>query len=381
MANVYLLNLSQNRVTFGNVFDSSKTYIVKDTLQPEIGNFAFTKVLNSPTLRIYQETEQGILYNTFTDISKRQALGSSAPKSGPYIENYSVNGEIKTSDFINILLIDKPPVRTGFFKFTINGFSFPGIIKQLTTYPHYDWEKTTGAYSYVLKSDSIGYGIEISKNVLYTATDNLDGTYTYTPTPLNLYLRSLTGNEIITSVATTDDPNTYFQSIPGANTKISGSFPESIFYISPEFALRYIASYIDLITTFGADYVKGQEHYAKYGASQGRIISFNPIAYLNKYSDLRTIYGYDTYNATIHYITTGYFEGRSLDESSNYNPLTGGLYDGRFTSSLTSNTIIWPVGSTIKTKGKSLTYKYNSIDYYINSSIDFTSNIIYLKVQ
>ena len=65
MSQVFLLDLSQDRVTMGNVFDSSKTYIVKDALQPELGSFAFTKVLNSPTLRIYQETEQGILYNTF----------------------------------------------------------------------------------------------------------------------------------------------------------------------------------------------------------------------------------------------------------------------------------------------------------------------------
>ena len=102
---------------------------------------------------------------------------------------------------------------------------------------------------------------------------------------------------------------------------------------------------------------------------------------MNKYADLRSIYGYNTYNATIHYITTGYFEGRTLEESSNYNPLTGGLYDGRSGSALTSNTIIWPIGSTLKNSGKSLTYKYNSINYYVNSSIDFVSNVVYLKVQ
>ena len=381
MANVYLLNLSEDRVTFGNVFDSSKTYIVKDPLQPELGNFAFTKVLKSSELRLFQETDQGILYNAYIDIPKRQALAPKPPISGPFIENYSINGEIKTNDFINLILIDKAPARTGFFQFAINNVSFPGIVRQLNTYSHYDWEKIAGVYSYTLKSDSIGYAIEISKNILYTATDNLDGSYTYTPTPLNLYLRGLVGGEIITSVATTEDPNSYFQSIPGANTKISGSFPESIFYISPEYALRYIASYVDLITAFGTNYIKGQEHYAKFGISQGRTISFNPIAYLNKYADLRSIYGYNTYNATIHYITTGYFEGRTLEESSNYNPLTGGLYDGRSGSALTSNTIIWPIGSTLKNSGKSLTYKYNSINYYVNSSIDFVSNVVYLKVQ
>jgi hypothetical protein len=189
------------------------------------------------------------------------------------------------------------------------------------------------------------------------------------------------GGENISSVASIDNPNSYLNSVPGANTKISGSLPASVFYITPEYALRYIASYTDLIASLGADYVKGQQHYATYGAVQGRIISFNPIAYLNKYSDLRQTYGYDTYNATIHYITTGYYEGRTLDNASIYNPLTGGLYDGRSTSALNANTIIWPIGSTLKGKGKGLSYKYNSITYDINSSIDYISNVSYLRVQ
>ena len=124
MANVYLLNLNAGYVTLGNVFDSSKTYIVKDPLQPELGTFATTKVLNSSSLRVYQETDQGILYNAFIDIGTRQSLGPNPPVSGPFIENYSINGEIKTDDFVNLLLIDKAPVRTGFFQFTINNFYF-----------------------------------------------------------------------------------------------------------------------------------------------------------------------------------------------------------------------------------------------------------------
>jgi hypothetical protein len=381
MANVYLLNLSADYVTLGNVFDSSKTYIVKDSLQPSIGNYTFTTVLKSPTLRIYQETEQGILYNAYVDLSKRQALAPKPPISGPFIENYSINGQIKTDDFVNLILIDKPPVRTGFFLFTINNISFPGIIRQLTAYTHYDWEKTAGIYSYITKNDNLGYGIEISKNQLYTASENTEGSYTYTPTSLNLYLRELNGGEVITSISSVDNPSTYLQSIPGANTKISGSLPASIFYLTPEYALRYIASYVDLIAAYGADYTKGQEHYAKYGALEGRTISFDPITYLNKYADIRTTYGYDTYNATIHYINTGYYEGRTIDQSSSYNPLTGGLYDGRINSALTSSSIIWPSGPTLKGQGKGLSYKYNSVNYNLNSSIDFTSNVIYLKVQ
>lgn len=383
MANVYLLNLNAGYVTLGNVFDSSKTYIVKDPLQPELGTFATTKVLNPSSLRVYQETDQGILYNAYTDIGIRQSLGPNPPISGPFIENYSINGEIKTDDFVNLLLIDKAPVRTGFFKFTIGEYVFPGIIRNLNTYTHYNWEKTAGVFSYVRykEGNGLGYAIEISKNQLYTASTNSNGSYTYTPTQFNLFLRSLTGGENITSVASVDDPSTYLQSIPGANLKISGALPESIFYLSPEYALRYIASYFDLLTTYGTDYTRGQEHYAKYGASEGRIISFNPISYLNKYSDLRTLYGYDTYNATIHYITTGYYEGRTLDNASSYDPLTGGLYDGRVNSALSANTIIWPIGPTLKGFGKTLSYKYNSVNYNLNSSINYVSNVIYLKVQ
>jgi len=381
MANVYLLNLSTDFVTLSNVFDSSKTYIVKDSLQPAIGNYTFTTVLKSPTLRIYQETDQGILYNAYIDLSKRQALAPKPPISGPFIENYSINGQIKTDDFVNLILIDKPPVRTGFFLFTINNFSFPGIIRQLTTYTHYDWEKIAGTYSYVTKTDTVGYAIEVSKNQLYTASQNTDESYTYTPTSLNLYLRELNGGDVITSISSVDNPSTYLQSIPGANTKISGSLPASIFYLTPEYALRYIASYVDLIAAYGADYIKGQEHYAQYGALEGRTISFDPIAYLNKYSDIRTTYGYNTYQATIHYINTGYYEGRTLDQASSYNPLTGGLYDGRINSALTSSSIVWPSGPTLKGQGKGLSYKYNSVNYNLNSSIDFTSNVIYLKVQ
>jgi hypothetical protein len=381
MANVYLLNLSQDYVTLGNVFDSFKTYIVKDPIQPDIGIFSVTKILDSSSLRVYQETNEGILYNAFTDISKRQSLGPNPPIKGPFIENYSINGNIKTEEFINLLLIDKPPVRTGFFQFTINNFSFTGIIRQTTNYVHYDWQKSGSNYSYTLKDDTLGYAIEISKNQLYTAEQNEDGTYSYSPTALNLELRKLTGGETIISEASLQNPNTYLQSIPGANSKISGVLPESIFYISPEYALRYIASYTDLIDQFGSDYEKGQQHYARYGLIEGRSITFNPISYLNKYLDLRTLYGYDTYNATIHYITIGYYEGRTIDQSSEYNPLTGGLYDGRVNSALTENTIVFPIGPTLKGRGKDLNYRNNSVTYILNNNLNFDSAVLYMKVQ
>ena len=381
MANVYLLNLSDNQVTLGNVFDSSKSYIVKDTLEYQNRTFAFTKVLASPSLRVYREPIRGILLNAYADRETREQVPSDGPVSGPFIENYSYAGELRTDTFVNLLLIDKPPVRTGFFKFSIGSVSFTGIIRQKLPYAHYDWERNGSKYEYIIKSDDVGYAIEISKNLLYTAVTNTNGT-TYTPTSLNLFLRNLNGGEEITAVATTDNPNSYLQSIPGANAKISGALPESIFYISPEYALRYIASYPDLIAAYGTDYALGQSHYSKYGAVEGRIISFDPIVYLNKYQDLRQSFGYDTYNATIHYITTGYYEGRVLDLSSGFNPLTGGLYDERnYSISLTNKNIIWPTGKTADAKGKQFTYKYGTTSYYVGAALDFESNVIYLKVQ
>lgn len=380
MANVYLLNLSENTVTLGNVFDSSRIYITKDPVQPN-PEITYTKTLQSSTLRIYQETYEGILYNAYADLTKRRSLRPTVPINGPFIENYSVDGDVKTDNFINLLLLDKQPARTGFFKFTIGNVSFAGIIRQLTKYTHYDWELSGAEYYYKQKLDSLGYAIEISKNLLYTATIDSNNNIIYNPTALNLFLRNLSGNEIITSSSSTDNPNSYLSSIPGANSKISGSLPINIFYISEEDALRYIASHQDLIVAFGANYAKGQEHYAKYGALENRIISFDPIVYLNKYSDLRFAYGYDTKAATIHYITTGYFEGRLLDESSTANPLSGGLYDSRISLALTTNSIIWPTNSVLKGKGKGLTYRYNGTLYNVNTVVDFQSNIIYLKAQ
>jgi hypothetical protein len=116
------------------------------------------------------------------------------------------------------------------------------------------------------------------------------------------------------------------------------------------------------------------------GAIEGRTISFDPTAYLNKYSDLRQIYGYDTYNATIHYITIGYYEGRTIDNASNFNPLSGGLYDTAAQSILSTDTFIWQNGPTIKTSGQNMTYNYNSTTYNIGNKIDFTSNVHYLRV-
>jgi hypothetical protein len=385
----YFINLSPNVVTLSNVFTTLKSYIVKDNNQLETGAFSFTKTLVASELRLYQETEDGLLYGSYNDSATRQTLNPANPINGPFIENYSRLGDLNLDNFVNLLLIDKPPVRTGFYNFEIQGLTFTGIIRQLTKYPHYDWEKNAGKYSYVQKED-LGYAIEISKNLLYTAESfisplvGLDGknptVYVYTPTELNLALRNLNGSERITSSTAVINPNSYVQSIPGANTKVTGTLPITIFYITPEEALRYIASYTDLIVAFGTDYKKGQDHYARSGALEGRSITFDPIAYLNKYSDLKTQYGYDTYNATIQYITTGYYEGRTIENASNFNPLTGGLYDIAAQSILSSGTFIWQNGPTIKTSGKDLTYNYNSTTYNSGTIIDFIGNVHYLRI-
>jgi len=385
----YLVNLSSNLVILSNVFTTLKSYIVKDIDQIETGTFSYTKTLVASDLKLYQETEDGLLYGSYNDSVARQSLDSVDPINGPFIENYSRIGDLNLDNFVNLLLIDKPPVRTGFYNFEISGLTFTGIIRQLTKYTQYDWEKNAGKYTYVQKGD-LGYAIEISKNLLYTAESfisplvGLNGAsptiYTYTPTPLNLALRNLNGDEKIISSTADSNPNSYIQSIPGANIKVTGTLPITIFYITPEEALRYIASYTDLIVAFGTDYKKGQDHYARSGALEGRSITFDPIAYLNKYSDLKTQYGYDTYNATIQYITTGYYEGRTIENASNFNPLTGGLYDIAAQSILSSGTFIWQNGPTIKTSGKDLTYNYNSTTYNSGTIIDFIGNVHYLRI-
>ena len=380
MANVYLLNLTQDTVSMGNVFSTEKSYLYKNTTQySSAANYAYTKTLSSNSLRLYQETQTGIKITDYSQISKRESIGPDVPVSGPFIENYSVSGDLNTNNFINLLLLDKPPVRTGFFQFFIGGQTFTGLITKQTTYTYYNWELVGSKYVYTEQPNDLGYAIEISKNLLYTAK-LVDGVYEYIPTELNIFLRNLSGNEEIISTPTSINPNTYLNSIPGEPAGTSGVLPINLFYIPPADALRYIASYADLIALFGVDYTKGQLHYAN--EKGDRTIVFDPIAYLNKYSDLRSIYGYDTYSATIHYITTGYGEGRTLDGASTADPQPGGLYDERNGSiALQTDLIIWPQGETLAGQGTTLTYRYNTTEYFLNGSAPVTGNLVYLGIQ
>lgn len=364
----------------GNVFTTANKYLHKATNQySSSASFAFTKTLLSDTLELYRESDTGIKINNYSDIGTRESLPPDIPTRGPFIENYSVNGTLNTNEFVNLLLVDKPPVRTGFFQFFVKDISFNGFITRQTKYKHYNWELIGSKYAYVEKEDDLGYGIEISRNLLYTA-ELVNGEYVYTRTPLNILLNSLNGSEEILSTASSDDPNNYTRSIPGEPENTNNSLPVNLFYISAADSLRFIASYPELITTLGTDYVAGQLEYAT--NRNDRTITFDPIAYLNKYSDIRTLYGYDTYAATEHFITTGYYQGRSSAGGSSSNPLTGGLYDERNgTVSLDLNSIIWPIGKTIESSGSSLTYKYNTTSFYINSSLTVAGNLLYLGIQ
>jgi len=374
-----LLYLSRDSVVFSDKFDSSRGTIYKETdiIPTEL---FFTKILTTTDL-IFQESERGRLLTSITDYNTRISLPPLAPISRPFIPNYSASGSLQNEDFINLLLIDKPPIRTGFFQFTIpsKSISFVGFVTRLSLYDHWNWEQYFDGYAYVKQVGELGYGIEISNNLLYTASySSAENRYIYTPTALYNTLISLTGEEEIISSASTVDPNTYLNPVQGDIVASGNSLPIDLFYIAPADALRYIASYEDLIEQFGTDFTKGQQHYAQFA----RRITFDPISYLNKYPDLRDLYGYDTYAATEHYISVGYAEGREPAGGSSFNSLSGGLYDERYGGfGLSEQSFIWSNGPTLANDAKRLTYKFNNIEYYLNGEVSLTKTNTYLRRQ
>jgi serralysin len=77
-------------------------------------------------------------------------------------------------------------------------------------------------------------------------------------------------------------------------------------------ALRYEASFPDLIRAFGANADAAAEHFLESGAMEGRSAAlFNPSAYLAAYGDLQAAFGNDLTAATTHYLTYGFWEGRT----------------------------------------------------------------------
>ncbi len=83
-------------------------------------------------------------------------------------------------------------------------------------------------------------------------------------------------------------------------------------------ALRYIASYSDLIQAFGSDPQKGRAHYEQYGLKEGRRLSFDANRYMASYPELILALGGSEERATRHYIDTGFKEGRT---PTAFNPL------------------------------------------------------------
>ena len=410
-----IINIAPERVLITDTFDTQKSYLYVDqeTREQEITRL-FTSTLRAENLQIFLEQDKNLKSKKAVNESYyyddgesyfdfREDYGPALPTSGPFLSYYSVTGSTVLRLFTNLLLIDKPPISTGFYQFFIKGTSFHGLIRQLTPYDYYNWEVTNkfgrGRYGYVKQNRPIGFAIEIANNQLYNS-EYVDGGeggnsfYNITPKPLKAILESLTGEEEIVSGPPTFNPSTYNLPVSGLDKITSYSNDENqtiiydftrgydLFSLSDADALYYIASYPDLINLYGANPSKGREHYIRSGVKEGRQISFDPIAYINKYADIKQIYGTDTVGAATHYIVFGYREGRTIASSSSNLTSRGGLYDERYSSiGLVDDVIIWPNGRTMAGKGKILTYRFVNTSYYLNGLIDFPDNSIFLRRQ
>ena len=77
-------------------------------------------------------------------------------------------------------------------------------------------------------------------------------------------------------------------------------------------AWEYLASYVDLMTVYGADDAAAANHYNVQGRGEGRSITFNAWAYMASYEDLMNYFGFDAIGAAAHYVVTGRAEGRTI---------------------------------------------------------------------
>ncbi|HYG30453.1 MAG TPA: calcium-binding protein [Allosphingosinicella sp.] len=97
-------------------------------------------------------------------------------------------------------------------------------------------------------------------------------------------------------------------------------------------ALRYIASYSDLIAAFGTDENAGFVHWRDFGQAEGRDpMRFDPLIYGASNPDVASAYGADTRALTTHYINHGFAEGRettgfSTEEYLALNPDLAALF-------------------------------------------------------
>lgn len=92
--------------------------------------------------------------------------------------------------------------------------------------------------------------------------------------------------------------------------------------------LEYIASYSDLAATYGTNSVEGTKHFILAGFAEGRTTSFEPLDYIASYADLAAAYGTNGVEATKHFIQRGIAEGRQtsfepLDYIASYGDLIG----------------------------------------------------------
>jgi hypothetical protein len=406
-----IINIAPERVLITDTFDTQKSYLYVDQETREQENTRlFTKTLKVENLQIFLEQDkivknkksinESYYYDTGGYFDFREDYRPALPTTGPFLSYYSATGSTDLRLFTNLLLIDKPPISTGFYQFFIKGTSFHGLIRQLTPYDHYNWEVTNkfgqGRYGYVKQNRPLGFAIEIANNQLYNSetisyNDN-ETAYVITEKPLKLLLDNLTGEEEIVSGPPTFNPSTYNLPVLGLDVTTYNQDNDTIIYdftrgydlfsLSDADALYYIASYPDLINAFGTDVSKGKNHYIRDGVKEGRQISFDPIAYINKYADIKQIYGTNTVGATTHYIVFGYREGRTIVSSSSNLTSRGGLYDERYSAiGIVNDVIIWPNGRTMAGKGKTLTYRFVNTSYYLNGLIDFPDSSIFLRKQ
>lgn len=410
-----IINVTPQRVQISESFDTQKAYLYADTdIKNQESTRLFTKTLKADSLKVFLEQDNNLKTKISVNESYpddyplggyREDYGPAIPTRGPFLSYYSVTGSSDLKLFANLLLIDKPPISEGFYQFFIQGTSFHGLIRQLKPYDHYDWEVTNkfgrGRYGYVKKSNFLGYAIEIANNQIYDSYEVLDGDAVYyraVPNKLKSVLESLTGEEEITSGPPSFNAKTFNEPVQGLTQSLdkaigyndNDGYPiydftrgYDLFAISDANALYYIASYPDLIQAFGADPVKGRNHYNRNARKEGRSITFDPIAYINKYADIKQIYGTDTVGATTHYIVFGFKEGRTISSASNNLTSRGGLYDERYTTlgEVNDDVIIWPNGRTMAGKGRALTYRFLNTSYYLNGLVDVPDSSIYLRKQ
>ena len=78
-------------------------------------------------------------------------------------------------------------------------------------------------------------------------------------------------------------------------------------------AWEYLASYVDLMSFYGADQAGAANHYNVQGRPvEGRSITFNTWAYMASYEDLMNYFGFDAIGAAAHYVVSGRAEGRTI---------------------------------------------------------------------